>query len=333
MADVKKIEEVDRIYSDNSVSRNFKGNGKDKIVFLNAERGKSLDEIEAYFEYHPDLKDASIILLNEIDVGMARSGNRNNAKEFGERLSMNWFFGVEFLELTKGEPSERASGDENKESLHGNAILSKYPIKSMEILRLPMKYDWFFDFQKREGGRVALFATIEINGRDILFVSVHLENRTDEQGRCKQLRAVADLADKKYPDLPVIIAGDMNTFTYEDGDDEVISDLIRNDGDMGKFRRENPGEWETLFDFMEGRGYDFQNCNQKNKISCRDHIKGLDFLLEMNLDWFFTRGIKASEPSTVTTIFNSEDLPGFEGLKDSNGIEMTDHNILSIYME
>jgi hypothetical protein len=170
-------------------------------------------------------------------------------------------------------------------------------------------------------------------GRDILFVSVHLENRTDEQGRCEQLRAVADLADKKYPDLPVVIAGDMNTFTYEDGDDEVISDLIRNDGDKGRFRRENPGEWETLFDFMEGRGYDFRNCNQKNKISCRDHIEGLDFLLEMNLDWFFTRGINASEPSTVATIFNSEDLPGFEGLENSNGTEMTDHNILSIYME
>jgi hypothetical protein len=87
MADVKKTEEVDRIYSDNSVSRNFKGTGKEKIVFLNAERGRYLDEIEAYFEYHPGLKDASIILLNEIDVGMARSGNRNNAKEFGERLS------------------------------------------------------------------------------------------------------------------------------------------------------------------------------------------------------------------------------------------------------
>ena len=140
--------------------------------------------------------------------------------------------------------------------------------------------------------------------------------------------------DKKYPDLPVIIAGDMNTFTYADNDDdEAVSDMIRKDGDNGRFRRENPDKWETLFDFMEGRGYDYRNCNQENKISCRDHIDGLDFLLEMNLDWFFTRGIKASEPSTVTTIFNSEELQGFKGLESSNGTEMTDHNILSIYME
>ncbi len=93
---------------------------------------------------------------------MARSGNRNNAEELGKRLGMNWFFGTEFLELTKGDERERASGGENRESLHGNAILSRYPMKSMEILRLPVKYDWYYDFQKREGGRVALFTVVQI---------------------------------------------------------------------------------------------------------------------------------------------------------------------------
>ena len=296
MRSIFDTEEVDRIYSDNSISCSYKGDCKIKIVFLNAERGRHLDEIEAYFKYHPDLKDASIILLNEIDVGMARSGNRNNVKELGERLSMNWFFGTEFKELSRGEAGESNSKDENMESLHGNALLSKYPLKNAEILRLPLKYDWLYDSQKREGGRVALFATVEIEGRDVLLVSLHLENRTDEAGRCEQLKAAADFADEKYKDMPVIIAGDMNTFTFEDGDDRFISELILEDGDEGRSRRENPEHWETLFDFMEERGYDYRTCNQQGKISCRDNVKGLEFPLEMNLDWFFTRGIKNYNP-------------------------------------
>ena len=333
MRDNENGKAVDRMYSDNSISTGYAGAEKERIVFLNAERGTHLDEIVAYFKNHPDLIDSSIILLNEIDIGMARSGNRNNAEELGRRLGLNWFFGTEFLELTKGLEKERTSVAQNKESLHGNAILSRYPMKSMEILRLPLKYDWYHDYQKREGGRVALFAVVEIKGKDVLLVSVHLENRTDEKGRCEQLRAVADHADKKYNGMPVIIAGDMNTFTYEDGDDKVISSIIIKEGDKGRYRREHPHEWESLFSMMERKGYDYMNCNQKNKISCRDNIDGLDFLLEMNLDWFFIKGIKTSEPSTVTTIFDRSQLTCFEGLPESDGIEMTDHNILSIYGE
>ncbi len=158
-------------------------------------------------------------------------------------------------------------------------------------------------FKSVKGAGLLFLLLFKFNRQDVLLVSVHLENRTDEKGRCEQLKAVTDLADEKYKDLPVIIAGDMNTFTYEDGDDEVISSIILKDGDKGQYRRENPEEWESLFSMMETKGYNYKNCNQKGKVSCRDNIKGLDFLLEMNLDWFFIKGLKASQPSTAATIF------------------------------
>ncbi len=327
------LNDINKIYSNNNISHKKVALGGIHVLFLNAERGTHLNEIEVYFKYHPQLKDAEIILLNEIDIGMARSGNRNNAKELGEKLGMNWVFGTEFKELTKGGINERNSKLENKESLHGNAILSYFPFKSMEILRLPVKYDWLYDFQKREGGRFALLVTIELNGKDTLLVTVHLENKTDEKGRCEQLKALVDLINYKFNDLPVIVAGDMNTFGYEDGDDDLISSLILKDGDKGRYRREHPENYESLFAMMENNRFDYRKCNQFRKVSCRDKIKGLPFPLELNLDWFFTRDVITSYPLTVSTIFERTQLSGFKGLEKSDGIEMSDHNILSIKVE
>lgn len=53
-------------------------------------------------KYHPVLKGADIVFFNELDKGMIRTGNRDTALELSNKLSMNYMYGVEFLELTKG---------------------------------------------------------------------------------------------------------------------------------------------------------------------------------------------------------------------------------------
>ena len=218
---------MDEIYFDNSISKGSSSAERIRIVFVNAERGKRLDEITAYLKHHPDLKEASIILLNEIDIGMARSGNLNIAEELGIRLGMNWIFGIEFKELSKGEEAERNTVTENSEALHGNAVLSKYPLDNLKLLRLPEKFNWFNDYQKREGSRIALFSTVKINGKEILLVTVHLEDRTDAKGRYEQMESVVAYIEEYYPDLPVLVAGDMNTLTFDGGNGETVSDLIK----------------------------------------------------------------------------------------------------------
>ncbi len=323
---------MDEIYFDNSISKESSSAERIRIVFVNAERGKKLDEITAYLKHHPDLKEASIILLNEIDIGMARSGNLNIAEELGIRLGMNWIFGIEFKELSKGEEAERNTVTENSEALHGNAVLSKYPLDNLKLLRLPEKFNWFNDYQKREGSRIALFSTVKINGKEILLVTVHLEDRTDAKGRYKQMESVVAYIEEYYPDLPVLVAGDMNTLTFDGGNGETVSDLIKKDGDMGKSRRMNPEKWESLFELMEEKGFDCTSCNEAGKITCRENIKDLNHVLEMNLDWFFLKGLVAENPLTVSSVFDRSVLPGFSGLSNSDGIEMTDHNIITLFL-
>ena len=88
---------------------------------------------------------------------------------------MNYAYGVEFLELTGGELEERKLyPGANEWGYHGNAILSRYPLRDVRMLRFPGIEKWYDgrraptkaeQVQKRLGGRMALFATVNAGTR------------------------------------------------------------------------------------------------------------------------------------------------------------------------
>lgn len=106
------------------------------------------------------LAKSDLLILNEVDLGMTRSGYRDVAKELAEALNMNYAFGVEFVEIDKIELGLERLHAPNAEAdirfveaqtvdrslyngLHGSAILSRYPIRSARIFRFTRCYDWF----------------------------------------------------------------------------------------------------------------------------------------------------------------------------------------------
>ncbi len=82
---------------------------------------------------------------------------------------MDYVFGLEFLELV---------GDGNDKGYHGNAVFSRWPILWAKTIRLPEQYNWYFDRQRRIGGRNAVLAKLDIGENEIGVASIHLENRT-----------------------------------------------------------------------------------------------------------------------------------------------------------
>lgn len=301
-----------------------------KIVLLNAERGSYLDEIEAYMKYHPALKDADIIFLNELDYGLLRTGNINTTAELSKRLGMNYVFGVEFMELVtakRNDTNAPRTHQENKQAFHGNAIMARCKLYDPMLIRLPLLYDWFNDEQKRFGTRMALLAKIIVQNKEIGLVCTHLENRTSPEGREAQMKVLLDEIEKRFKNMPVIIAGDMNTNTFDGSnasETKRMYELFKIETDRVKA----PEKYEPLFKLAEGYGYDYKMCNLPGKITRRKPIDGKGNL-EMNLDWFFTKGMSCSEPIVVNTIFNRSELPGIEGLEHSEGIQFSDHNAIS----
>jgi endonuclease/exonuclease/phosphatase family metal-dependent hydrolase len=202
-----------------------------------------------------DLQSADVLVLNEVDMGMKRSEYRDVARELAAALRMNYAYGAEFVEVDPifalgieevhlEDPQEdtRLQRDlyvdhERYLGLHGTAILSRYPIRSARVLRLPMCYDWFgkeakeaaklekgkrwaakrlfgerIEREVRQGGRMALIVDVAAPDSptgEATIVATHLENKCAPSCRKKQMAAL--LENLKDDNNPLVVAGDLNT--------------------------------------------------------------------------------------------------------------------------
>ncbi|MGH9870949.1 MAG: endonuclease/exonuclease/phosphatase family protein [Pyrinomonadaceae bacterium] len=206
------------------------------------------------------MKQADVILLNEVDRGMKRTEYRNVASDLASALGMNYAYGVEFVEVDPialgretfaelSEDDQKELGEEIKvdparyKGLHGNAILSRFPLENVRLRPFTYQaHDWYTDEIKsvspvekgkrkaadlileekirrevRRGGRTVLTAEIadaQLPGGRVTIVNTHLEDKTKPEGRRKQLEEL--LAQLKDCKTPVVFAGDLNTST-DDG--------------------------------------------------------------------------------------------------------------------
>src|SRR5262245_17685136 len=60
------------------------------VLAWNIERGIRLDGLIHFLRVHPLLQSADVLLLSELDWGMARTGNRFVAQEIATSLRMNY---------------------------------------------------------------------------------------------------------------------------------------------------------------------------------------------------------------------------------------------------
>lgn len=307
----------------------FAGNGLSsksgaefRAAVYNMETGDRLDRITPYFLHHPILSEIDVILANELDWGMARSGNRNTTRDLAQQLSMNYVYGVEFITLKAGQGG-------NAEGLHGNAILSKYPLHREKLVHLPVEYEWLYkEGDPRLGVRNAVLAEIEMGDRRVGLCSVHLENRTTPEGRARQLAFLLDEIDAHFGAIPVLIGGDMNTNTI-DGNDPLGFDPLRSNPAEQARRMGCIPSIEPLMELAVSRGYDYSSCNLFDKVTRRKPFPNEEDVL-LNLDWFFSRGLSCDAPAVVDSVFDHTCLTGGEGYRDFDGLLMSDHNAVTV---
>ena len=81
-------------FADSSNSRS--GNSmKIRATAWNIERGIRLDGIIRLLSEHSVIRESDVLLLTELDYGMARSQNRFVAREIAEKLKLNYVFAGE----------------------------------------------------------------------------------------------------------------------------------------------------------------------------------------------------------------------------------------------
>lgn len=285
------------------------------MLVFNMERGVHLAELGDFLESCPQLRPFDVILANEMDDGCLRSGGKNTALELAERLGLNVAFGLEFIELVNGE---------DPKGYHGNAIFSRWPIRRAKAVRLPEQYNWYFDRQRRIGGRLAVFAELDVGGSPMGAVSIHLENRSDGLGRKAQMEAVLAGVRRELPDMPVILGGDLNTNTF-DGRDKADIGVIAGSPELRHRCLEDVSDFEPLLPLAVEEGYEI--VPEEPRYTRRKPLPGGDFL-PLRLDWILLRGARALESRMVSTA--REDLAGFAGpgsaLAKFQEPELSDHN-------
>jgi endonuclease/exonuclease/phosphatase family metal-dependent hydrolase len=287
-----------------------------RVVAWNLERCKHVEASAALLAS----LDCDVALLSEMDWGMARSGQRHTTREIAARLGASYAYGVEYLELDLGSEQERAelAGESNEVGYHGNAIVARGALHRPELVRLDARGDWFDGArgERRVGGRCAVLAQVEVGGRAITCAAVHLDSHGSRTDRADEMRALLDAIDAYDRAAPVVIGGDLNSFSLalaEIGDPSKVAAALREAPD----RWSNPIPHEPLFAIAAERGYDASRCNAPGVATLRHPADTGSRRGVMKIDWFLTRGIEASAPRVVDAV-------------GSDGRALSDHEAIAV---
>lgn len=269
-----------------------------RVAAWNAERLKFHAPSRALLERAA----ADVMLLTEIDIGMARSGNVHTlAKSLP--AGSGWAIATEFVELGLGDDREKAlhAGQRNTAGIHGNAIASRWPIAEVAAIGLDDGALWFTGAQeeRRIGGRMAMAAAIDVAGTRIWFASIHLESESSPALREVQMLRVLAALDELAGDGPAIIGGDLNTKSHTAG--AVSFDEV--------------ARTEPLFARIEAAGFSWREANTEAPTQ-RARPDGHPAPPHRRLDWLAGRGVSASAPATLAAT-------------DADGVAISDHELVA----
>ncbi len=178
-----------------------------RVLCYNIHHGKGMDGridlpriAEVIRKQRPDL-----VALQEVDVGVERSGRVHQLRRLGELTGMASRFG----------PTQDHQG-----GLCGNGVLSRLPILDVVIHPLPYT-PWSREHPTYPRGLIAI--TVKgPNGKPLRFISTHFQHNVAED-RLAQARRINELFAAEGDDLPGILAGDLNALP----DSEPMTELHR----------------------------------------------------------------------------------------------------------
>jgi endonuclease/exonuclease/phosphatase family metal-dependent hydrolase len=318
-----------------------------RVLAWNIERGIQLEGQLKVFREHPYLRDCDVLLLSEVDVGMARSGNRHVARELARELGMHYVFVPCYLSLVKGSGLERQVEGDNELGLHGNAILSRYPLLRPRMLRLRNGIDKMAGREKRLGSQAVAVAEVGFPNYRITAACVHLDAQSTQRHRRDQMQAVLDAVEENDP---VLLGGDWNSTTYNSsrafhaimgfwlrvmmGVDNVITNHYLHP--YNRFERE-------MFDLLEARGFNYSRCNvpgeytisysvddPRARQSLGDWVPWWCFAFirwslrnhggkcPLKIDWFATRGLQALAPAVIHDV------------REGRAVPLSDHDAIGV---
>lgn len=289
-----------------------------RIAQWNIEKGVRFEQVLECLCSDSVLRNADVLLLNEVDFGMCRSGNRDVTLELAQVLRMHSVFGAAHFELTKGTGEDLLSPGENRGSRQGNAVLSRHPILDAKVIALPRCFEPFEFHEKRYGSRSCVWARLALGAGSLWVGSTHLEVRNTPACRARQVRyLMANLPGRKIDRY--VFGGDFNSNGFARGTTwrTLLSVLrlvsARPDRMRVALRHPDQGR-EPLFRRLRRAGFEWEHFNSSDATADApiERLEDAGFLpsfavsfikrrldpyggyLPFKLDWLAARGFEAA---------------------------------------
>jgi endonuclease/exonuclease/phosphatase family metal-dependent hydrolase len=223
--------------------------GEVKVVTYNVKLGKNVEQAIQELANEPELRDADVIFLQEMDP--------KGVNDIAHQFQYNFVYYPAALHSTH-------------EKDFGNAILTKWPVKSYEKLILPHEHPI------RKMYRIAVFALLEMGEFEVLTCCVHTEIYIlGHEKKLEQVEAVVDHIQDRYP--YVIVGGDFNTdIEYQIEEMERVfgdSGFVRATKGIGATQQIDPlGLIKFEFDHIFVRGFEVLRAGKVKEAKASDHI-------------------------------------------------------------
>ncbi len=304
--------------------------GRLRVGCWNIERGKRWDTLRGVLRENPQMQDLDLLLLTEVDLGMGRSGNRDVARDLAHELGMGFAFATSHLVLAPGDSAERDHGLPNAQSLHGVAVLSRFPISRVCGVGLPEFADKLGAVERRLGAKRALMVELRTPGAPLSVAVVHLDPFCPPRHRAWQMRRLVE-ALPRLSSRHILVGGDFNTNTYDLGSPaglarDVCHKLLRLGfaGTVANYMIPHVQAERSIFDVLEEVGLRTEGFIDEQTGTLRYDLNDLEYLdktrrtlprpmsewllrrlepwggsVPMRLDWFAGRGVEAEAAWTV----------------------------------
>ncbi|CAN5254947.1 hypothetical protein BH11MYX1_BH11MYX1_10880 [soil metagenome] len=300
-----------------------------RAVAWNIQRGMHFEQLRDALRTDPVLREADVLMLSEVELGLGRSHNRNVAKELADALGMSYAFAVSYLTL-EDDHLENPDQTENTLALAGSAVLSRAPIKRVVNADLPEVRDKFSSSEKRLGKKRGVIAELETTGGPIVVAQAHLDSNASSRQRAHQLAAL--LAQARTLGVPrILLGGDLNTTTYNlESKWALVRDILHKlfvtgfDGTVANYMTPDARYERPVFEALRAAGFALEGFNDRARgtmnydladpytfENVRKAVGGMlarwlvrrlrtfDGVVRAKLDWFAGSGVVGHDPRVI----------------------------------
>ena len=294
------------------------------------------------------------------------------AQELATALKCHWVFGNSYLCLDQGDLRDSAQQDNrllvnhspendsqsalNSIGMHGNAILSRYPLLQADNCSLFITKDKFESrYEKRLGHKRGLWATADTPWGEITLAVAHLDAFASPHARYLQAQ---DLLGSLNQVSPLIFAGDLNTTTFSMGAvSNILSNLPRALRGVRHTLHHYLHPYEqyerALFELFQAHQLEWQSFNDLRAETFRFDFNDPVRIAELHeklpawvvrwmraraqphggvargrLDWCTARGVQALGTNDRQDVRGGSLAPRVLQLRDSQGRELSDHDVI-----